>query len=535
MWLFRLSAILYTLFGLQYFQFRFGSIDDNTWHSCVLLAEIALFIGSAFRLTSYWGYRDTKAQAPVHLRSETTSNPKHKEPITIALFIPTHNESEELLSQTLEDVAKLYYPFEDVTITSYLLDDGQRPSLKNLCNKYGVIYFGKPDNRGYKAGNLNYAFARTHEDLIAILDADTRPFTNFLGHITGYFKDPKVAWVQTPQWYYDLSSPMLPSEYGNILLGKFGRMLGKVVDNLTFKKLYVNKDIYASNPKFFYDAILRNRNPYNGVFSCGAGSIYRRSALEQFAEKKGKTKAPFTEHISEDIFTSMEMHAMSNIKSVYHHYPECKMLSPQDTTSWVKQQTRYASGAIDMGLRSFPLFKKGLTLTQRLLYFSVFYNYFTPLLAYIFFLTPILFFGFNITSLPEIDFSYLQKFIPYQLLNLGTFIIANWGISTKRPDQKFWNSFYYVSKSWLAVLTRQKLVFNVTPKSCVPPSGLKHVMPHIITILLLILTTVLHIVQGHSVVSLEQKFYLFWVLYFLFQLNQFIRMWIWDGVRKNMP
>lgn len=535
-WAFRCIAFLYVAAGSLYFSFRVLQLLNAStgWHIVIFSAEVLLFIGSIFRLTSYWGYQDTTPQRPIHLLSEVSKKlNKADRPIRIAIFIASHNESEALLEYTFQDVQQLTYPFDDVEINAYLLDDGQRPNLQELCSKYEIQYIGKPNNDGYKAGNLNYAFQRTQEDFIVILDADTRPFPDMMGHLTGYFREQQVAWVQSPQWYYDLSEPMLPSVYGKTLFKKTGGWLGKFLDIITFKKLYVNKDIYASNPRFFYDAILRNRNPYNGVFSCGAGSIYRRSALENFALKNGHKGHPFLEHISEDIYTSLAIHATTDYTSVYHHHYECKMLSPQDTSSWVKQQSRYARGAIDMGIRDNALVKPNLTWIQRILYFSVFYNFFTPLLAYVFFAVPILYFSLGITSIPQIDTKFWLYFLPFQSFNLLVFIIANKGISTKRPDQKFWNSFFYVTQSWIQVIKGKKLSFHVTNKKSTSENGIKHIIPHLLVFSLMFFTPIVYFCSGKNM-TITTCFYLFWSIYFIFQLNQFIRMWIWDRVKLKV-
>lgn len=502
----------------------------------LLGAEFMLFIGSIFRLFSYWGYSDPKPERPIHFVSELRPllNGEYDRPISIAIFIASHNESKELLSYTISDVNNLYYPYPDIKINAYLLDDGQRPELKSFCEENNITYIGKKDNKGYKASNLNNAFEQTEEDLIVILDADTRPFENFLAHTTGYFKDQKTGWVQTPQWYYDLSTPILPSNYGKILLGKTGWLLGKLLDIITFKKLYVNKDIYASNPMFFYDAILRNRNPYNGVFSCGAGSIYRRDALNEFKKVSPENGTPFKHHISEDLYTSMIMHDVTVYKSIYHRHYECKMLSPQDTDSWIKQQTRYASGAIDIGTKRSPLRKNGLTLIQKLLYYSVFYCYFTPLLSYLFFSVPVIYFLFEISSIPGFNVDFLCYFGLFQFLNLSVFVIANWGISTKRPDQKFWSSFTYVTKSWIEVLSGKKLNYSVTPKEQKDSNGFIKTLPHLIIILIMIGSPLYYYFTNHqSPFTMQDYFYLLWCIYFIYQLNQFIRMWLWDMVKSK--
>ncbi|MBD4382392.1 glycosyltransferase, partial [Xanthomonas citri pv. citri] len=65
-------------------------------------------------------------------------------------------------------------------------------------------YITRQSNIGYKAGNLRNGLEHTDGDFLIICDADTRVFPTLLSHTLGYFRDPDVAWVQTPQWFFDL-------------------------------------------------------------------------------------------------------------------------------------------------------------------------------------------------------------------------------------------------------------------------------------------------------------------------------------------
>ena len=52
-----------------------------------------------------------------------------------------------------------------------------------------------------KAGNLRYAFNRTHGEIIVIFDADFCPRPEFLRETTPYFAQEDVAILQTPQFF----------------------------------------------------------------------------------------------------------------------------------------------------------------------------------------------------------------------------------------------------------------------------------------------------------------------------------------------
>ena len=76
--------------------------------------------------------------------------------------------------------------------------------MEALAAELGVNYISRNNNIGFKAGNMRNAMEKTSGDFIVICDADTRIFPTFLVNNLGYFRDPKVAWVQTPQWFFDL-------------------------------------------------------------------------------------------------------------------------------------------------------------------------------------------------------------------------------------------------------------------------------------------------------------------------------------------
>ena len=104
---------------------------------------------------------------------------------------------------------------------------------------------------------------------------------------------------------------------------------------------------------------------------------------------------PFKFHASEDIYTSIMLHADKENKweSIQHPDIECKMLSTQDLDSWIKQHRRYAEGSLDIALRDNPILKRGLTWRQKLCYFNTIWSYFAPFWIIIFLLSPVIFFS----------------------------------------------------------------------------------------------------------------------------------------------
>jgi cellulose synthase (UDP-forming) len=523
--LFQFTGILTIALGLAYlnWRWRFSLNPHAMWFSILLVtAETLSFLSTIMVIINFWSNRDAEKKPPVHYLSEIENleyNPDR--PIKIDVFIASYNEDVELVRYSIADAKKMVYPFDDVKIKIYLLDDGRRDgrnpekeNMKKVAEEEGVNYLIREHNEGYKAGNLKNALEHTDGDIFVILDADTRPFPEFLINTTGYFRKKKVAWVQTPQWFYDTTEAEKLSELIKLKFNISGKYTARIVDFL-FGKVKLNEDIYGNDPRLFYDVILRKRNFYNAAFCCGAGSIHRREAIMSLAIKdfareinkletdllsqhKNSTEIhaktnelvlkqeiiPFKFHASEDIYTSIMLHADKENKweSIQHPDIECKMLSTQDLDSWVKQHQRYAEGSLDIALKDNPLFKKGLSLGQKICYFSTIWSYFAPFWILIFLISPVIFFFTLSLPVRAYSFDFFKYFLPFQIMNTLTITLGCWGISTKRGDQYYISGFWFMLMSLFTVISGKKVKFNVTPKDIRAAKNLPHILPHIILI-----------------------------------------------------
>ena len=98
---------------------------------------------------------------------------------TIDVFICTYNEDINLLSKTIMAAKKLIYPKDKIKV--YVLDDGDRPKLKDLCeNFFKVNYISREKNINVKAGNINNALLQTSGELFTVLDSDMICKPNYL-------------------------------------------------------------------------------------------------------------------------------------------------------------------------------------------------------------------------------------------------------------------------------------------------------------------------------------------------------------------
>ncbi|MGZ4054984.1 MAG: glycosyltransferase [Bacteroidia bacterium] len=293
--LFQFCGIVTIALGVSYmyWRWRYSLNPDALWFAIPLvIAESMSFLSTILVVINFWSNKDAEKKPPVHYLSEIEDlQDRADRPVKIDVFIATYNEDVELVRYSIVDAKRMLYPFPDVQIKIYVLDDGRRDgrnpekeNMKVVADEEGVGYLIREHNEGYKAGNLKNALEHTNGDIFVILDADTRVFPEFLNHTIGYFKNKKVAWVQTPQWFYDITEAQKLSDVIKSKYKLSNKTLIRFVD-FVFGGIKINEDIFGNDPRLFYDAILRKRNYYNAAFCCGAGSIHRREAIMSLAVK----------------------------------------------------------------------------------------------------------------------------------------------------------------------------------------------------------------------------------------------------------
>ncbi len=270
-------AICTIALGARYLLWRwFYSLNtDALWFAIpVVIAETCAFIGLLLFVHNLWSVNDTPQTKAPSKRSEVINDADDTSLISVDIFLPTFNEDPELTRYSIRDAKAVTYPCP-LNLKIHVLDDGNRAVMKKVAAEEGVNYITRPTNAGYKAGNLRNAISQTHGDFMVILDSDTRPFPTLLKNTLGYFRDPKVAWVQTPQWFYDtpVGRP-LDWEWAQ-KYGRIGGMAAWVAQRIV-GPITVGRDPFVNDAKLFYDVIQRRRNGLNVSFCCGAGSIHRR-------------------------------------------------------------------------------------------------------------------------------------------------------------------------------------------------------------------------------------------------------------------
>ena len=516
--LWQFFAVLALILGGNYLVWRWTETLNPAamWFALPLvMAETMAYIGLFFYTFNLWRTRDYPEQpAPSCFSQCNRAEHAEDRPLRVDVFITTYSEEEELVRLSIQDAKKLEYP-HPIELKIYILDDGRRPLMKSVAEQEGALYITRDNNIGFKAGNLRNAMEKTDGDFIVICDADTRVFPTMLTQTLGYFRDPDVAWVQTPQWFYDLPAgkplPVVWQKYA----GRLGYWTGRALERVA-GPIQLGKDPFVNDPQMFYDVIQRRRNAVNASFCCGAGSIHRREAVMQAALReyahaierevrqhsreisdpmlradledavRGQVAlemefTPYKFHVSEDIYTSIELHAdpTRQWKSVLHPRVQSKMLSPQDLQTWVVQRYKYAGGSLDIALRDNPLFSGNMTVSQRLMYMTTFWSYFGCIWNFVFLIAPSIYLITGISPVTAYSTPFYWHFLPFIICTELAFMFATWGVESWSGKASFM-SFFSINFTALAqVLRGEKVKFPVTPKSRQEGTFLHLVYPQI--------------------------------------------------------
>lgn len=498
---------------------------DAMWFAIPLVvSETAAYIGLLLFVYNLWKDQPvTVPEAPAVIEDVDPNTPDPGRPINVDILFATYNEDPELVRLGIRDSRALDYPHE-INVQIHVLDDGKRPEMRAVAEEEGIGYITRETNEGFKAGNLRNAMERTSGDFIVICDADTRPFPTLLARTLGYFRDPKMAWVQTPQWFYDLPEGERLTDVLSRRMGRAGHGIGRALEKV-LGETRVGADPYVNDPQMFYDVIQRRRNRANASFCCGAGSIHRReavmeAALRSFGEAVEKrviaaeeeitlesrerrvdpelleairTEAvtaevltPYRFHVSEDIYTSIVLHSdrERGWKSYQHPYVESKMLSPQDFLTWTIQRFKYAGGSLDILVNDNAMFRSGLTMPQRLMYGATFYSYLGALWNVIFLFAPVIYLFSGVAPVSAYSNDFFVHVVPFLVCLELAMMVGTWGISGYAAKASYLSFFPLGLRAIWTVLRGEKISFPVTPKVRQSGNFLKLVRPQLAVLVL---------------------------------------------------
>ncbi len=345
---------------------------------------------------------------------------------TVDVFITCYDEPLEVLRRTAIGARAIRYPHR-----TYMLDDGKRDEVLAMSQELGIGYIRRVGNANAKSGNLNHALSVTSGEFILQLDADHVPLPNILDRLLGYFNDPKMAVVQSPQDFYN-------------------------VDSFTHVVNDEGRRLWEEN-RIFYSLIQPGRDHWNASFFCGSCGVIRRAALESIGGFASQT-------IIEDMETTMQLHA-HGWNSAYHRETLAYGLAPGAAGAYHVQRLRWGQGAMQILRKLKPLTMRGLTLPQRINYFAGTACYFEGWQKAVFYLMPLFYFFTGILPVGGDQHAFLVRLIPYIGISIAAFELLSRGTGYLFLSERFTMvRVYTYMVAALALFTKKRLKFNVTPK-----------------------------------------------------------------------
>jgi cellulose synthase (UDP-forming) len=563
--LFRALGVLTLLLGIAYL----------TWRYAFSLNRHALWFAIPLVLAETYGFLNTALFVFMMWRPIRRVSPEPLEGGTVDVFITTYNEPVDLVRLTIEAALRIDWPRLEV----YVLDDGARPQMRALAAELGSGYItrgeewtGKP--RHAKAGNINNALLTTDGEFILILDADQIPDRRIVRRTIGYFRDPGLAFVQTPQHFYNVppGDPFgadAPLFYGPIMKGKDGwdaaffcgsnallrreallqlgvteyvremedqfrralKTLRRDVSSLRSRDLRAADQLHASLRSA--RLALRGGAPLERVgdivregiaaaqglsshpdvvsmtcaLECMVASGWKKAGGAQGRPAAGATASPdpralgletsavdelnltvpaeaqpilplATISVTEDMATAMRLHALG-WKSVFHGEVLAYGLAPEDLQSAFNQRLRWAEGTLQVLVRENPLVQRGLSLPQRIQYFTTMVSYFDGFASLIFLLAPIISLSTGLAPIGRPWLELLAWLAPYLALNRIMYLYVAHGIRVRRSEQFSLALFPLWITAVVSTFTGRRLDFVVTPKRRQGGSHLRLVWPQL--------------------------------------------------------
>ncbi|MDF2460991.1 MAG: glycosyl transferase family 2 [Candidatus Saccharibacteria bacterium] len=393
----------------------------------------------------------------------------------ITTFVPG-KEPLAMLEKTLTGMLKADYPHD-----TWLLDEGNDPGARAVCERLGVKHFSRAGRSMYntdegrfaaktKGGNHNswYHTFGQHYDFVAQIDTDFIPHRNFLTCTLGHFRDPSIAFVGTPQVYGNLS------------------------DSIVSKGA-------AQQTYSFYGPILRGFSGHKSTLLIGANHVVRVSAMGSIGYYRA--------HLTEDLLTSMVLHS-HKWKSVYVPEILARGEGPSTWDAFFNQQMRWAFGCIDILFKESRKLLRKMNRSQAIHYFLLQQHYFNGLALAIANVLLTLYFVFGISSIAMAFESLLILYLPLilwqlffsvwlQRLNIDPKLERGLLLPGKFVTLAAWPIYFL---AFVGVLRGKRMTFKVTPKGLSRPylTPFSNFLPHAVIGTITAADIAISFVTGHQ-------------------------------------
>jgi cellulose synthase/poly-beta-1,6-N-acetylglucosamine synthase-like glycosyltransferase len=394
----------------------------------------------------------------------------------ITTFVPG-SESIEMLRRTLISILAANYPHD-----TWLLDEGDNPQARELCARLGVSHFSRQGIEAFnrdkgiflarsKGGNHNawYVSVGRDYDVVAQVDSDFLVRRDFLTRTLGHFRNPRIAFVGTPQIY-----------------GNVDNLIARGAGHQTF---------------LFYGPILRALSRRKMALLIGANHIIRVAALRQIGWYQG--------HLTEDLATGKRFHA-KRWQSVYVPLPLAIGEGPTTWADYFNQQYRWASGCMHIFFSQSPWLNAKMRRAHAFYYFLLEQFYFSGVSLVVAVVLLMLYYAFGWKAA---NLQIAQLAVWYAPLVIWRQLVILWlQRFNVRPAQErgmLWAGrlvtiaaipIYFLA--FIGVLRKKRVTFKTTPKGGNQSQNLDRFSvfaPHMVIVTLLVSGMGLAILLGHTV------------------------------------
>ena len=395
-YLFRIAAVLpvaaAVLCSLAYIVIRSTMFFYAEYALSEKVLAVFLILAEGFVIVHGIGYALSVMKASVYESKQLkiTHEPVNTQNTgSVAVLVAARHEPGEILESTFITLNNLCY--ENKTL--YFLDDSSeeqyRKEAEELADEYGLVLFRRTKPRhGAKAGIVNDCLETLKEDYVAIFDADQNPMPDFLNQLIPYLeKDPGLAYIQTPQYYSNISE--MPVARAS-----------------------------AFQQAVFYEYICEGKSISEAMFCCGTNVVFRTRAL---LDAGGFDETSITE----DFATSLKL-LEKGWRSLYFPHVCVFGMAPETLSAYFQQQFRWAAGTLGVFrklLLRFIVRPFSLKPLQWIEYFFSGSFYLVGGALFFLMLCPILYIFFNQPSFFAVPEVYLLAFVPYIVFSLSVFYV----------------------------------------------------------------------------------------------------------------
>ncbi|WP_329270793.1 glycosyltransferase family 2 protein [Streptomyces sp. NBC_01451] len=412
---------------------------------------------------------------------------------TRVAFLTTYVPGKEPLAMvraTLEGAVRVHHTGP---VDVWLLDEGDDEQARALCAELGVRHFsrhGVPEwnrTRGVhkartKHGNYNAWIAMHGDeyDFYASVDTDHVPLPNFLERMTGFFRDPDIAFVVGPQVYGNYTHPVTKA---------------------------------AESQQFLFHALIqRAGNRYRAPMFVGTNNVVRIAAVKQIGG--------LYDSITEDMATGFELHRRRNPRTGRHwrsvYTPDVLAVGegPVSWTDFFTQQMRWSRGTYETLFKQY--WKAPFTMPPGRLFSYTLMLVYYPMTAVNWFLgilSCFLFLWFGASGTQVAASVWLMLYSDAAALQIGLYLWnRRHNVSPHEPEGSGGLAGMAMSalsapiylKSFGAALLRRPSRFVVTPKGGdASPDRLLTFRVHLFWAALLATSLVASVHLGHTHVAMR--------------------------------